>query len=420
MNATKSGFPLFFGSTVVLGCFIGMMGSTGAMFFSSLGIMVNALTAEFGWGRGDVSFGATCLTLGIIVGMLTTGHLIDKYGSRRIVMLSVILSIIVVMTGPLYISTLPLFYLMLILGAIVGGPTNTVGYARVIACWFDRRRGLFIGITAAGMGVGFALVPWLTDLAINKGGWKAGYYVLGMVMFFVVLPAVFFFIKDKPEDLGMRPDGDTHGQNEKNISSDINNSLSLMEAAKTPTFCLLLVIIFSVAFALFGTLTQLVPMLTDRGVATSTAALVASSIGIGMTAARLGVGYLLDHVFAPRLAMIVFGLAIVGVLLITYSQYLPLYFLAAILIGFGVGAETDLMAYMVSRYYGMRNYALIFSCLFSSYMLGTGFGPYVFGSSFDIRGNYSLMLNTCIVLLMIAIGLLAFLAPYDRYMKKDC
>lgn len=419
MNTTKSGFPLFFGSTVVLGCFIGLMGNTGAVLFSSLGVMIKPLTAEFGWGRGDISFGATCLTLGIIVGMLTTGHLIDKYGSRRIVTISVILSIIVLMTGPLYISTLPLFYFMLILGAIVGGPTNTVGYARVIACWFDRRRGLFIGIATAGMGLGFALVPWLADFAINRGGWKAGYYALGLFMLIIVLPAVFFLIKDKPEDLGMRPDGDTRDNNENIISSGIENSLSLMEAAKTPTFRLLLVIIFSVAFALFGTLTQLVPMLTDRGIETSTAVLVASSIGIGMTVARLGVGYLLDHMFAPRLAMIVFGFAILGVLLITYSESLPLYFLAAIFIGFGVGAEADLMAYMVSRYYGMRNFALIFSCIFSSYMLGTGFGPYIFGRSFDIRGNYSLMLNVCIVLLLIAIGLLAFLAPYDRYMKKE-
>jgi len=395
-----------------------MMGSTGAMLFSSLGVMVNPLTAEFGWGRGDISFGATCLTVGIIVGMLSTGHLIDKYGARRILTLAVISSIIVVATGPLYISTLPLFYLMLILGAIVGGPTNTVGYARVIACWFDRRRGLFIGITAAGMGLGFAFVPWLTDFSVNKAGWKAGYYALGLVMLFMVLPAVFFLIKDKPEELGLHPDGDIRDQNKKINSSVIDNSLSLREAAKTLTFALLLVIIFSVAFALFGTLTQLVPMLTDRGIEKSTAALVASTMGIGMTIARLAVGYLLDHMFAPRLAMFVFSFAILGVLIITYSQYLPLYFLAAIFIGFGVGAEADLMAYMVSRYYGVRNFALIFSCLFSSYMLGTGFGPYAFGRSFDIHGNYSSMLTVCIVLLLTAIGLLAFLAPYDRYIKK--
>ena len=75
------------------------------------------------------------------------------------------------------------------------------------------------------------------------------------------------------------------------------------------------------------------------------------------------------------------------------------------------------MAYMVSRYYGLANFAVIFSCLFSAYMLGTGLGPYAFGRSFDAYGNYLLMLNVCVGLLCLAIGLLALLAPYDRYLK---
>lgn len=387
------------------------------MLFSSMGVLINPLTEEFGWSRGDISFGATCLTLGIIVGMLTTGHLIDKYGSRRILILSVIVSIVVVMTGPLYISTLPLFYLMLILGAIVGGPTNTVGYARIIACWFDRRRGLFIGISAAGMGLGFALVPLLTDYAVNYGGWEAGYYALGLVMLFMVMPALIFLIKDKPEDLGLLADGDDVDDKKRFSALDENNSLTLLEAVKTPTFCLLYVIIACVAFSMMGILTQIVPMLTDKGIDTSTAALVASATGFGMTAARLIVGYLLDRMFAPRLAMIIFGLAIVGVLLLAHGNFLTLYVIAAFVVGFGVGTEADLMAYLVSRYYGVRNFAQIFSWLFSAYMLGTGFGPYIYGRSFDIHGNYSLMLNVSIGLLLLCIGLLAFLVPYDRYIN---
>jgi MFS family permease len=394
-----------------------MMGNNGAMLFSSLGVFTKPLAEEFGWSRGDISFGATCLTLGIIVGMLTTGHLIDKYGSRRVLIISVILSILVIMTAPLYVSTLPLFYFVLGLGAIVGGPTNTVGYVRVIACWFDRRRGLFIGVSAAGMGLGFSLVPLLADFAVNIGGWRAGYYALGLVMIFLVLPAVVFLIKDKPEDLGLHPDGDDTQHDDKASPLHENNSLTLLEAVKTPTFIILVIIIGSVAFSMMGILQQIVPMLTDKGIDPSTAAKVASFTGIGMMSARLIVGYLLDHIFAPRLAMIIFGMAIVGVLLLMFGEYLPLYFIAAFLVGFGVGTEADLMAFMISRYYGMKNFALIFSWLFMSYMMGTGFGPFIFGRSFDIHGDYILMLNVSIGLLVFAIVLLAFLAPYDRYIN---
>jgi MFS family permease len=417
MTSPKPEFPLFFGSTVVLGCFIGMMGSTGAMLFSSMGVLIKPLSEAFGWSRGDISFGATCLTMGIIVGMLTTGHLIDKYGSRRILIISVIISIAVVMIGPQFVSTLPLFYLMLILGAILGGPTNTVGYVRIVSCWFDQRRGLFIGLIAAGMGLGFTGVPLLTDFAVNQGGWKAGYYALGFVMLFLVLPALVFLIKDYPEDIGSHPDGIDISAEKRAAVLDENSSLSLLEAMKTPTFCLLVIIIGSAAFAMMGILTQLVPMLIDKGIDSSMAARVAASTGFGMAAARLIVGFLLDKVFAPRLGMIVFAFAIIGVLIITYSHYLPLYFFAALLVGFGLGTEADLMAYMVSRYYGMRNYALIFSWLFSSYMIGTGFGPFIYGRSFDIHGDYSLMLNISIGLLVLSIILLAFLAPYDRYIN---
>jgi predicted MFS family arabinose efflux permease len=213
-------------------------------------------------------------------------------------------------------------------------------------------------------------------------------------------------------------DGGSGDDQEKLESTHVEGNLSLLDAVKTPTFCLLFIVIFSVAFALFGTLTHLIAMLTDRGIDTSTAALVASSIGIGMMVARLGVGYFLDHIFAPKLAMLVFGFAILGLVLIAHTESLPGYFIAALFIGFGVGSETDLMAYMVSRYYGLGNFAIIFSCLFSAYMLGTGLGPYVFGLSYDTHGDYSMMLNISIGLLFAAIGLLAFLAPYDRYLKK--
>jgi MFS family permease len=417
MTSSKSEFPLFFGSTIVLACFIGMLGSTGGMLFSSLGVLIKPLSDAFGWSRGDISFGATCLTLGIVVGMLTTGHLIDKYGSRRILIISVLISIVVVMIGPQFISSLPFFYLMLILGAIIGGPTNTVAYARIISCWFDQRRGLFIGIIAAGMGMGFAVVPLLTDFAVSQGGWKAGYYALGFVMLFMVMPVLIFLIKDYPEDIGLYPDGIDVGAEKRAAVLNENNSLSLLEAAKTPTFCLLVIIVSSVAFSMMGILTQIVPMMTDRGIDSSTAARVAASTGIGMASARLIVGYLLDRVFAPRLAMVVLAFAIIGVLIIAYSNYLPLYFLAAFLVGFGVGSESDLIAYMASRYYGMRSYATIFSWLFSAYMLGTGFGPYIYGRSFDIHGDYSLMLYISIGLLVLSIVLLAFLAPYDKYIK---
>jgi len=418
MTNTNKRFPLFFGSTVVLGCFFGMMGSGGAMLFTSLGVLINPLALEFGWGRDEISYAATLTTFGIIIGLLTSGFLIDRFGARRVLIVSVVLSIVVVATGPLYVSTLPLFYTMLIVAAIVGGPTNTSGYARVIASWFDRRRGLFIGINACGMGLGFAVAPFITDLAVSAGGWKAGYFCIALFMLVVALPSVIFLVIDKPGDVGLQVDGDDSGHIELDSNSDSNSSLSLKQAIRTPAFWLLIYIVAALAFALQGTLIHLVPLLIDRGIESSTAALVASSVGLSMGGARLVVGFLLDHIFAPRLAMVVFTLAGLSIVLILFTDYLPLYFLAAVFIGFGIGAEGDLMAYMVSRYFGMRNFATIFSCIFSFYMLGTGVGPAVFGRSFVLHGDYTQIHYISIGLMISAITLFAFLAPYDRYLEQ--
>jgi MFS family permease len=419
MGNKQKKFPLFFGSTVVLGCFFGMMGGGAAMLFTSIGVLINPLTLEFGWGRDDISYGATLITFGIIIGLLTSGFLIDKYGARRVLITSVALTILVVATGPLYVASLPLFYTMLIVAAIVSGPTNTSGYARVIASWFDRRRGLFIGINACGMGMGFALAPFITNMAVEAAGWKAGYYCLALFMFVVALPSVIFLIIDKPEDVGLQVDGDEHQQDDQKTNASEDVSLTLKQAMRTSTFWIMVYIIAALAFALQGTLIHLVPLLIDRGIDSSTAALVASSVGLSMVASRLVVGYLLDHIFAPRLGMVIFSLAALSLVLLLFTNYLPLYFIAAILIGLGLGAEGDLVAYMVSRYFGMRNFASIFSCAFSFYILGTGAGPAVFGRSFVVHGDYTQIHYISIGVMVSAIILFAKLAPYDEHLKKQ-
>ena len=418
MNNKKAKFPFFFGSTVVLGCVLGMMGSVGGMLFSTMGVFVKPLTDAFGWGRGDIYVGLSYLTAGIIVGILTTGPLLDRFGSRRVLIVSVTISFLVVMLGPSFISSLFYFYLILFLAAVAGGPTNTVAYARVIANWFDKRRGFFIGINASGMGLGFAVVPIIVDMAIKDRSWQAGYYSLGIVMLVVVLPALIYLVIDRPEDVGLQVDDGTSVKAKSSDTIQEDTSLSLKEALKTASFWLMLPIVCIVAASLYGTSTQLIPMLTDRGVDSSLAVMVVSTMGLSVACARIVVGILLDHFFAPRLAMVVFSFSMLGIILILYSDYLPLYFLAAVFLGFGIGAEGDLMAFLVSRYYGLRHFGAIFSCVFSAYMLGTGLGPFIFGRSFDLHGDYSFILNVGIVAMLLAIFLCAFLAPYNKYKQS--
>jgi len=412
-------FSFFFGSTIALACFVGMIGNTGVILFAGTGVLIKPLTEEFGWSRGDVSLALTLLTVGIALGVLVSGRLIDRYGARRVVCASIALSILVILTGPLYVATLPLFYTMMLLAAVLGAPTNTIGYARVISNWFDKRRGLFIGINSAGIGLGFTLAPLVCNWAVGVGGWRAGYVSLGLFLLFIVFPTVYFFLIDKPEDVGMLPDGAAKSASGHQEASDTRGHLSLGEALRTRVFWLMIIIMACIAFSLNGIFSQLAALLTDRGIDMTTAALVVSTMGISMAVARVAVGYIIDKLFAPMVAIAVFILVLAGVGLLIYGQHLTLYIIAAILMGIGIGTESDLMVFLTGRYFGLRHFGTIFSWVFIAHMTGTSLGPYIMGSSFDIHGNYIPILQVCLALLALSTVLFAFLGRYDQYTRRN-
>lgn len=411
-------FRFFFGSTIALACFVGMIGNTGVILFAGTGVLIKPLTQEFGWSRGDVSLALTLLTVGIALGVLLSGRLIDRYGARRVVCASIALSMLVILTGPLYVVTLPLFYTMMLLAAVVGAPTNTIGYARVISDWFDKRRGLFIGINSAGIGLGFTLAPLVCNWAVGIGGWRAGYASLGLFLLVIVFPTVYFFLIDKPEDVGMLPDGAAKSASGHQEASDTSGHLSLGEALRTRVFWLMIIIVACIAFSLNGIFSQLAALLTDRGIGMDTAAMVVSTMGISMAVARVAVGYIIDKLFAPMVAVAVFLMVLVGIGLLIYGQHLSLYIIAAILMGIGIGTESDLMVFLTGRYFGLRHFGTIFSWVFIAHMTGTSLGPYIMGRSFDIHGNYIPILQVCLALLALATVLFAFLGRYDRYTGK--
>ena len=412
-------FKLFFGSTIALACFVGMTGNTGVILFAGTGVMIKPLTQEFGWSRGDVSLALTLLTIGIALGVLLSGRLIDRYGARRVLCASIALSILVILTGPLYVATLPLFYTMMLLAAVLGAPTNTVGYARVISDWFDKRRGLFIGINSAGAGLGFTLAPLVCNWALGIGGWRAGYFSLGLLLLFIVFPTVYFLLIDKPADVGMLPDGARKSTTVDQETADTSGHLSLGEAIRTRVFWLMIVIMPCVAFSLNGIFTQLAALLTDRGIDKTTAALVVSTMGISMLMARVLIGYIVDKLFAPMVAVAVFLLVLAGVCLLIYGQHLSLYIIAAILMGVGIGTESDLMVFLTGRYFGLRHFGTIFSWVFIAHMTGTSLGPYIMGSSYDLHGNYIPILQVCLGLLALATVLFACLGRYDQYTRRE-
>jgi MFS family permease len=153
----------------------------------------------------------------------------------------------------------------------------------------------------------------------------------------------------------------------------------------------------------------------DLGYETGQAAAIASIFGCATLVGRLLVGWLFDRYFAPRVACVVFILAAAGFALAacvtTYGLSWPVLAAAGVLMGLGFGAESDLIGYLVSRYFGYRHFGVIYGSLLGIFILGVAFGPLLYGTVRDMAGSYRPILAVCAVLGVVA-GLLMLLLPH--------
>ena len=158
---------------------------------------------------------------------------------------------------------------------------------------------------------------------------------------------------------------------------------------------------------------HLVPMLRDTGMALPQAAAIASFIGIGVILGRVLVGWTVDRFFAPYVASVVFLITAAGCVLLNLggAQTAPV---AAFVIGFSLGAEIDLIAYLTARYFGMRNYGFLYGLLYSMFCIGGAIGPVVVGRLFDSYGSYGVALWVMALFLVFGALTLASLPPFKE------
>ena len=312
---------------------------------------------------------------------------------------------------PLFVSEVKHLYLFyMVIGALSGGAA-AVPYLRLAAAWFVKKRGLAFGLIMSGGGLGYAYSPPLVQYMIDNYGWHYGFYVLAAILIFIILPLIYFFIHDRPKDLGLLPDGDTAEVDEP-VEANTEQKVSLGELLRTPLFYHLFATFILLTFCLYGLMSNLVPMLNDRGMDTVTAALTASTVGITIIISRIVIGYLLDKFFAPRVGMICFMLSATGTAFLALGAVGPTAFIAAIFFGFSVGAELDLLAYLITRYFGISSFGMVYGILFAAFLGGASLGPVVFGSLFDHYGSYVNILGICSAILVLTSLSMLFFPKY--------
>jgi predicted MFS family arabinose efflux permease len=406
---------LFYGWWLVFVTALSLFLGPTPMVGFSFGVFLKPLIQEFHASRGAVSLAFTLHATMVALSLPFAGRLIDRFGPRKIILTSACTAGLVLLAVNFCSRNIWQLYLFYAAVGIASCGVAPVSYCDVISHWFDRHRGRALGFMMAGLGTGALIMPSAAHYLITMIGWRMTFGFSGAVILLINVPLIALFLKEKPEQMGLQPDGGRSAFTQSN-RPDTNLGMSLREAWHTPTLWLLLCAFILVACSVSACLAHIAAVLVDHGLSMRTAAFATSVFGGGLLVGRVGSGYLLDRFFAPRVAAVIFGCAATGMGLLAIAGSEVLAIAAAFLIGLGLGAEVDVMAYLTSRYFGLRSFGAIYGFIFACFGLSAGLGAYLMGVGFDATGSYALPLTLFSIATLIGAALMMRLGLY-RYQR---
>lgn len=367
------------------------MVSFGSLLVFTFGIFLKPLGAEFGWSREAISRAFAIGAMTVAVASPFLGRLLDRYGARRVVLPCMI--VFGAAFGSLALLTPHLWHLyatFLVLG-VVGNGTTQLGYAGAITSWFTARRGLALAGVMAGVGMGSIVLPVVAERVIEAAGWRAAYATLGALIFLLGVPLSARWLRNRAQPVATAT-----------VAGD--DGLTTREALRSRVFWIIIVTLFLSSVSSNGALTHMAAMLNDRGVTAGDAALAAAALGAASLTGRLLTGYLLDRYHGPRIAMALLVLMSCGVVLLSQAGTLPAGIVAAVFIGLGMGGESDVTPYLLSRYFGLRSLSALYGLTWTFYAVAGAVGPILMGRAFDATGSYTrLMLVLAVPMLLSAL-----------------
>jgi MFS family permease len=379
-NEFARGWPL------LLGGFLGIAAGLGSLYFYSLGLFLKPLAETFGWSRGQASLGPLVGTLCSALASMPSGRLMDRIGPARIAIIAMVLLAAGFAALGFATGGLASFLLITAVTSLVTLGSTPLAYTRLVVGAFDRHRGVALALVLTGTGIGAMLTPILLLPYIAAHGWRSGYFALAVVVL-VATPVVAMLIARR----GTAP---ARGAASSPIASVLGE----------PAFGLLGAIFLLAAIGVLGTVVHFVPMLTDAGLPPTRAGAIAGAIGMAVIGGRVLAGLLLDRLPAYGVTAGLFAIPAVGMALLAAggaTLALP----GALAIGLGVGAEIDLIAFLVARHFPRADYGAAYGGIYSLFLVGGAIGPALVGTLFDLTGGYAMPMLLSAVSLTAAAGL---------------
>lgn len=286
------------------------------------------ITETLGVSRGEYSTAMMAKSVGGVIISLASGALLVKFGYRKLIVACLLISSV----GYFTTSGSQTLLVMSLSGVLEGayGLCTGAGNPRLLSSWFHRHYGLITGIVTAMTGLGGSIFSIIFGKIVARAGWRSAYVVVAVMMLGVAL-MIALLVRNKPEDMGLRPYGEGYApKNTKKDSKDHWEGYSFAELKKKPVFYMLVFGTFLTAFCAYMAFTVLVSHLRDCGMSTEIAAGINSVVMFALAAFKLGFGFLSDKVGAKRMTMVSLVALVVSLLLLSVIKSVSLAYLAAV------------------------------------------------------------------------------------------
>ena len=357
---------------------------------SSFGVFFKSLEDTFDLTRATTSAILSGRMVFSCVFALLGGWAIDRYGPRIVFsIMGFFIGLSLILTGQTT-SAWQLFITYSLLLAVGLGASYVVITSTVLR-WFDRKRGLALGIAGSGGGLGIAFIAPLSAFLIDSFEWRNALMILGGIAWLVILP-VSQLLKKDPYEISALPDGTTPGYQTSEVRQGATSpqKVPLFRMFRTTSFWSFLFIHLLMAFSASFVMTHIVPHAIDLGFSAVESATILSLSGITMIAGRLIAGVITDKLSAKVVAIICSLLQVAALLWLVWVQELWMLYLFGLVYGFTSGGFGTAITVLIGGTFSLDDIGKILGVLEIGIFIGAAIGPYLGGLIFDASSSYVL------------------------------
>ena len=407
-----SRLPFFYGwiivAVIIASGFI-MMGVN-----STFGVFFNSLADEFNLTRASTSAILSIRMVFSAIACLLAGWAIDRYGPRKVfTVMGMFVGLSMVLTG-LTTSSWQIYITYGLLMAFGAGAVYVVITATVLH-WFNRKRGLAIGLTGVGGGIGIATISPTSASFIGSIGWRETMFLLGGLSWLIMLPAA-QLLKKTPGEIGAFADGDPAPDMPQTATITETEPLNMRQLFLDINFWAVFFIWLFMAFSMFFVMTHIVPHTVDIGFSEVEAATILSLSGIAQIIGRLFSGIISDRVNAKGIAIVSSALQFVAILSLIWIRELWMLYLYGFINGITFASFGTAITVLIGRIFTLSDIGKVLGILEVGIYVGGAIGPYLGGLIFDSSGSYNLafIIMSAAVLARIILVFILRVKPTDK------